>query len=637
MKTVKKLMEDYYKEFEGLPCSYPIVRNGQKNDAFAIVVFEALFGRFLDFKIEKSNFKEIAKYVVAPPDGGIDIFFQQEDGDEYSFDVVQVKNSVLTEDEIRDAFIRMKRAISDYVKNPQKIKSESLKEVLFPSGLDKGTKNNCTYYVVHAGTLKDFANSEEDEKVLTIEDLDLIFKNNDSDFVREDSLHIESSMLYGDEDSENNALVCSISGYDLAELNNRYFSTETGRNILFGSNLRENLNSRTSERYLGMEKTISKTPENFWYYNNGITIIADNFTKEGDTICLKKFSIVNGAQTTSSLGIYLKEALKDRDENRVNALKKVFVLARILRAEKKEMRQNIAIFNNTQNPITSRDMVANREEQILLHKNLLSGDPKIYVEIRRGAKLPADFNKKFLHRKVTNEELAQIAYAAFKIEPFSAKDKKKSLFNNDFTQKDVVINRNYESIFKWKEKGSLDNGILFKKTKAEIDEALFIQRLYKESKKYLRTDISKQISANEENKRNEEDEDQKHLFQEMLDELSAQMEAVGVCMFYFIAFYYFLKSQFDNSESSGIFDYNRYYSSDTDYKKSLIKDISYFVQETSAILIQTARAANKNNVNNWVRGKPCETEFLKEVRMGCVRKREWREKFEAFVAKFKVV
>ena len=630
-------MEDYYKEFEGLPCNYPIVRNNQPNDAFAIVVLDALFGRFLDFKIEKSNIKEIAKYVVAPPDGGIDIFFQQEDGDEYSFDVVQVKNSALTEDEIKVAFMRMKRTVSDYVKNPQKIKSESLKEVLSQTGLDKGTKNNCTYYVVHTGVLKDFETSEEDEKVLTPDDLDVIFKNDDSDHVVEDSLHIEASMLYGNNHSENNALVCSISGYDLAVLNNRYFQTETGRNILFGSNLRENLNTKKSERYRGMEKTISQKPENFWYYNNGITIIADSFKEEGNEIHLKKFSIVNGAQTTSSLGIYLKEAMKDKDENRIDALKKVFVLARVLRASTKEMRQDIAIFNNTQNPITSRDMVANREEQRYLHSWLLAEDPRIYVEIRRGAKLPQDFNKKFIHRRtITNEVLAQIAYAAFKIEPYSAKDKKKSLFNNDFTQKDVVINSNYESIFKWEGIGSPNNGVLFQRTKAEIDEALFVWQLYKESKKYLRADFSKQISVNEEKKVREQDEGKVEMIQDDINTLSAYSEAVGVCMFYFMAFYYYLKERFEGPASLRTFDYKRYYY-EAPYRKQLVKEVSYFVKETAAILVETARAANKNNFNNWVRGKPCEVEFRKEIQKGCIRNPYWREKFESFVCRFKPV
>ncbi len=634
MKQIKKLMEEYYKEFEGLPCSHPIVRNNQINDAFALVVLKAMFGRFLDFKIEKSNIAEISKLVVAPPDGSIDIFFQREDGDEYSFDVVQVKNSELTEDEIRSAIGKMKRAVRDYVKNPQNIKSESLKEILAQSGLDKGTRNNCTYYVVHAGKLRDFAGSEEDEKVLTVDDLSIILKN-DLDFVREDSLHVDGSMLYGNERSENSALVCSVSGYDLAELNNKYFQTETGRNILFGSNLRENLNTTKSERYLGMARTISEKPENFWYYNNGITIIADSFKQEGDEIVLKKFSIVNGAQTTSSLGIYLKEALKNRDENRLNSLKKVFVLARILRASKKEMRQDIAIFNNTQNPITSRDMVANREEQLYLSKWLLSGEPRIYVEIRRGRKPPADFNKRYAHRKTTNEELAQIAYAAFKIEPFSAKDKKKSLFNNDFTQKEVAINTNYHSIFNWVAQDSEENGILFKKTKVEIEEALFVQKLYKEAKKYLRNEFSSSIALNEDKKRRESDEEKKKSFQEMIDIFAAESEAVGVCMFYFIAFYYKLKEQFDVYGDSKVFDYKRYYS-DSSYKNAIIKDISIFVQYAADILVETARIANKANVNNWVRMRPCEAEFLKEVQKGCVRNREWKEKFKSFLDRFKV-
>ena len=72
------------------------------------------------------------------------------------------------------------------------------------------------------------------------------------------------------------------------------------------------------------------------------------------------------------------------DGENIENLKKVFVLARILRVTDKQMWRDIAIFNNTQNPITSRDKVANRIEQIHLNEWLLDDTyPQIYVEIRR--------------------------------------------------------------------------------------------------------------------------------------------------------------------------------------------------------------------------------------------------------------
>lgn len=629
--NLKELKDRYYNEFEGTPFNRPIVRSNQPNDAFALVVLKVLFGQAVD--IRKENISEVARYVVAPPDGGIDIFFQHEEGDDSFFDVIQVKYAPLSEDEIRTAIGKMKRTIQDYVKDPKTIKSESLKEILSQSELDKGSKGNCKYYVVHTGDVKDFSGSEEDEKVLTYSDLELLLMSSDADSVKEDSLCIGGAMTYNPK-SEDRGLVCSISGYNLAVLNNKYFQTEIGRNLLFGSNLRENLNTRRSGRYQSMEKTIIKCPENFWYFNNGITIIADSFERKNKNVVLKNFSIVNGAQTTSALGLFLKEAQKNGETEKIEKLKRVFVLARILCVVKSGMRQDIAIFNNTQNPITSRDMVANRDEQKYLSKWLLSGKPEIYVEIRRGAKPPASFNKKFSHRKTSNEELAQIAYAVFKKEPFSAKDKKKSLFNNDFSQTDVEINESYQSIFKFVAQDSPENGILFKKTKREIEEALFIQRLYKDAKRYLRNDYMERIETNEKQREKALDDTARERAMMIISKLSIHAEAASVCMFYFLTFYSVLKEQFEAAESEKDFDYNRYYS-DSEYKESIIKSIATFVKYTAEILVDTANEAKKNNINNWVRSKHCETKFIERVDAGIVNKQEWEDKFKEFVDKFK--
>lgn len=42
------------------------------------------------------------------------------------------------------------------------------------------------------------------------------------------------------------------------------------------------------------------------------------------------------------------------------------------------------------------------------------------------------------HQSTTNEELAQLAFAAFLQEPFSAKNKKATLFTKDETREEMV-------------------------------------------------------------------------------------------------------------------------------------------------------------------------------------------------------
>ena len=109
----------------------------------------------------------------------------------------------------------------------------------------------------------------------------------------------------------------------------------------------------------------------------------------------------------------------------IEKLKKVYVLTRVLKINDEEFKSNIAIYNNTQNPITSRDMASNRPEQRTIYQKLLYGTPNIYMEYRRGTSMPSDVHI-YKHQKTTNEELAQLIYAGMERDPFTAKDKKKS-------------------------------------------------------------------------------------------------------------------------------------------------------------------------------------------------------------------
>ena len=639
MNTIEFLVDQYYEEFKGLPSNNPIVRNNQKNDAFELAVLKILYGKELP-TFNKDNISAFCQYVIAPPDNGIDIFFQHENGDEYSFDVIQVKYSELDENSLRTAITGMQRTIEDYCKNPLLIKSETCKDALSRSALDKSNMNKCDYFVVHMGSVDDFTGSNSNEKVLTKEDLETLLNNKSEEFVDRDALTIDTSMCYGDFEGNNGAIVCSLNGFDLAKLSNKYFSTEVGRNLLFGSNLRESLITPKSKPYLSMSETIAKCPENFWYYNNGITIIAKDicFDKSNpNKIDLHSFSIVNGAQTTSCLGLFYKEAKKNHEEDKIEQLKKVHILTRILRISDEKMRQSIAIFNNTQTPITTRDMVANRPEQIRLNQWLMDDTyPQIYVEIRRGAHLPSNFNKGVSHRSTKNEELAQLAFAGFLQKPHTAKDKKSTLFNNDYTQTEDKINPVYHEIFYYDAENNENSGILFQKSKIEIDELLFVQQLYKETKKTFKAIYVERLNSLQEKKENETNAEQIKLIDSRITTQSLHLDTTGICMFYFVSLYYEFKAQFDKKGDSRIFDYDRYYS-DKAFKKNLIEEAAnLFLQLTVKVLVATATKAGKTaNMNNWVRSATCEPKFFEELREQMASDLELETKYDDFLAKYK--
>ena len=105
---------------------------------------------------------------------GIDIFYQHEDGDDYSFDIIQVKNAELNEAELRTAILGMQRTIEDYCKNPASINSDSCRDILSNSNLDKSNRNRCNYYVIHKGNIDDFTGSNENEHIITYKTFSLV-------------------------------------------------------------------------------------------------------------------------------------------------------------------------------------------------------------------------------------------------------------------------------------------------------------------------------------------------------------------------------------------------------------------------------------------------------------------------------
>lgn len=123
----------------------------------------------------------------------------------------------------------------------------------------------------------------------------------------------------------------------------------------------------------GIIETITSSPENFWYFNNGITALCANIARKpisgsgrdmGVFEC-SDFKIVNGAQTVGSIA----KAFERSPETVQNAkfLIRVISLANTQEDFGKEITKN----NNTQNKIDRRDFVALDENQERIRNELL--------------------------------------------------------------------------------------------------------------------------------------------------------------------------------------------------------------------------------------------------------------------------
>ncbi len=139
----------------------------------------------------------------------------------------------------------------------------------------------------------------------------------------------------------------------------------------------------------GIEKTLNDTPNNFWYYNNGITILCNSLGKSiaggnqrdyGQFEC-NGVSIVNGAQTVGAIWAVAKR-MGAAYLNSISAR----VHVRIISLEQcpEGFDSEVTRAANTQNPIRHRDYAAlDPEQQRLANEMMLdrrryafkSGDP----------------------------------------------------------------------------------------------------------------------------------------------------------------------------------------------------------------------------------------------------------------------
>lgn len=639
---LEKEIKKYYDIFQGLPSTNPIVRENQENDAFEILVYKLMFSDYKFEELTKDNLPDLKSCIIPPPDDGIDIFIQDNDNDEPHFKIVQVKNSTLPEAQIKDCFNNMRRTMSSYEEDPKKIK-ENARKIISESSFDSEYKDpktgkwNTTYYVIHNGDVKQISDQKDNEEIINGKHLEVLLDSVTNYSVPHHDFNVPTDQILNYEGKNNvKSLVCTMSATDLRPLVEKYNLSEKGRNILFGQNLRDAL-VKGSKTYQGLKKTIEDEPESFWYYNNGITIIAKNIILKNEKITLTNFSIINGAQTTSAFDLYLEEVKMNNKKGKkrtdlIENLKKTKVLVRIVASDDENFQKNITLYNNTQNPISDRDMVSNNIEQKKLKEKLESFNPKIYLDIRRGVTIPSHLKFK-KHRKVENTALAQYIFAGPLLKPFNAKDKKNKIYNKD-SSSSYIINKFYDEIF------HPDTGKAFKMKSNEIDELLFIKELHRLAKKYHLDSFKERIANHKKDIEKIKEADPKdeniEKIQNKIESLTYLKQINNVNTFYNISLYYLFKQNFDPHFKLGSFKYNfeKFYKKTDGFHEDLVKEFALLFNEYTIKIIKTNAA---NDAPGFVRAKTSQKIFSDYLEDEIETQfNSLGERYNTFVKKFKI-
>lgn len=397
------------------------ISSGKLNEEYLYTI------QMVDYFYYKKNIGEQdirENFVDGSSDGGIDFIINADD----TMYLIQGKSSdSLSVEEISNIFFKMDNTVKNFDKGKYESYSEKLK-CTYLNAYDELSENKNISLILFTNTKitddmkikidelkrKDFLTdynveiygADEIEYRITSSDFD-------RDCIERDSIALSEAnnvLKY-----KENGIIVNIKASSLKKL-----YTKHSKNGLFSYNLREHISQKNVDT--GIESTIRSDRENFWFYNNGITIGCEDFYIDGYVLKLEKFSIINGAQTTTKIG---ESKLIDNDHD-FDLVCKV-VKAKSSLDNESDFIMKISEASNSQKPIKARDLKANSREQKVLQSKSAANTYPLAIEIKRGVK-PKNYNKVEKWQRITNEYIGQLILACLLQKPGSARSGKITIF-----------------------------------------------------------------------------------------------------------------------------------------------------------------------------------------------------------------
>ncbi len=376
-------------------------------------------------------------FVDGSSDGGIDYILNKDD----IMYLIQGKTSEsLSYEDIRNIFFKMNTTINNFEKIKYDSYSEKLKSTYLNAYDDLSENKNITLVLFTKTKFNDELKSKIDEmkkedflsnynvEIYDKKDIELKIDTSslDKEFIEKDSIKLSDAknvLKYGE-----NGIIVNMKASSLKKL-----YTKHSKSGLFSYNLREHVAQRNVDS--GIENTIKKEKENFWFYNNGITIGCEDFILDGYVLKLYNFSIINGAQTTTKIG----ESKLIDNEYDFDIVCKVVKANRSLNDES-DFIMKISEASNSQKPIKARDLKANAREQKILQAKCAENKNALAIEIKRGVK-PKNYYKVEKWQRVTNEYVGQLILSCLLQRPGSARSGKITIFTSEKLYNLIYKNR----------------------------------------------------------------------------------------------------------------------------------------------------------------------------------------------------
>ncbi|WP_180271496.1 AIPR family protein [Fredinandcohnia onubensis] len=210
------------------------------------------------------------------------------------------------------------------------------------------------------------------------------------------------------------SIVITFNGKEFAREANKYNPKIFGSNVRYHLGHQNRVNTKIKDTLLSEDKH-----EYFWHYNNGITILVNDYKFEEGEIILTNPQIVNGCQTVSTM-INNHASIPDG----VKLLSKIIKIERSQKGKDELLR--IAEATNSQSPVKSSDLKTNDPVQREIQANFKTLSQPWHYERKRGEwnSLSAAEKARYNNRRLNMIEVGQVwlSYIGQPAKAIGAKD-----------------------------------------------------------------------------------------------------------------------------------------------------------------------------------------------------------------------
>lgn len=421
--------------------TYPFLRKKSDDIAFTALCVKANFYKNPNLIL---NEMDIANFLVdSSNDGGVDALLSDPNSETSDLIICQAKHyKKISFDDVRDAVAKMISFFKAMKRGEYETVNSKVQKRFLDLYADVGDESKVCF-VFYTSAPKSGIREDRIKKLLLdngLDDkhyeIDLYFDNDIIEEIKESESRrptVESGKINIDRSNNvlwfnDNAAIVNVSAFSIKELYAQHNTNLLSRNLRYFI--------RKSSIDTSINDTIDKNPETFWYKNNGLTIICDDFDVSGTLIKLSNFSIVNGGQTATLL---------HKNKN-INKLNDFYLPCKIIKNigesehDKYKFSVEIATATNAQKAIKPSDLKSNAPEQIRF--SIAMRNAGIFYQTKRGEDVPKNYKEIYLNTNLS--EVGKLCLAAIFQLPATSRSNPSSLYSDRYYH--IIFNSNQDQI-----------------------------------------------------------------------------------------------------------------------------------------------------------------------------------------------